>query len=473
MNKANTLQELLNHKIFKLIQQAADELGLEAYVIGGFVRDKILERKEPKDIDVVAVGSGIALARKVAEKLNSRKVNVFKNFGTAQVIYQDWELEFVGARKESYQRDSRKPIVEDGSLQDDQKRRDFTINALALSLNEKNYGTLLDPFGGIKDLEEGIIRTPLEPSRTFSDDPLRMLRAIRFATQLNFAITDECMQALSDNSERLKIISMERIADELHKIMLTPTPSKGLILLYKTGLLKHFLPEITALAGVEEIAGQTHKDNFYHTAQVVDNISEHTDNLWLRYAALFHDIGKPVTKRFIQPTGWTFHNHEYVGGKMLRKVFKRLSFPLGEEFRYVQKMVQLSSRPQSIVDDHVTDSAVRRLLFDAGDDIEDLMLLAEADITTRSKKRKQRFLKNFQLVRNKLKEVEEKDQVRNFQPPLSGKEIMAIFNLQPGPEIGKIKNAVKEAILEGEIKNDPEEARVYAQKIAEGLGISG
>lgn len=471
MGESKTLQELLDHKIFKVIQEAADELGLDAFVIGGYVRDKILQRKNPKDIDVVAVGSGIALAKKVAGKLGSRKVNVFKNFGTAQVIYRDWELEFVGARKESYQRHSRKPVVEDGSLQDDQNRRDFTINALAISLNAKSYGELLDPFEGMKDLQEGIIRTPLQPSQTFSDDPLRMLRAIRFATQLNFTITEPCMQALSENCDRLKIISMERIADELHKIMLTPRPSKGLILLFRTGLLKQFLPEITALAGVEEIAGQTHKDNFYHTAQVVDNIADHTDKLWLRYAALFHDIGKPVTKRFVKPTGWTFHNHEYVGGKMLRKIFKRLRFPLGEEFRYVQKMVQLSSRPQAIVDEHVTDSAVRRLLFEAGDDIEDLMLLAEADITTRSKKRKQRFLKNFQVVRHKLKEVEEKDQVRNFQPPLSGKDIMTMFSLQPGPEIGKIKNAVKEAILEGEIKNDPEEARSYAKKIAADLGI--
>jgi putative nucleotidyltransferase with HDIG domain len=464
-------QEFIQQKEFSVIAQAAAELGVEAYVIGGFVRDKILQRKEPKDIDVVTVGSGIALAKKVAQLLKVKNVAVFKNFGTAQVKYKDIELEFVGARKESYQRHSRKPIVENGSLADDQNRRDFTINALAISLNKDTYGQLLDPFKGIDDLEKGLIRTPLEPGITFSDDPLRMLRAIRFATQLNFTITDECLEALTENAARLEIISKERISDELHKIMKAPKPSKGLILLHRAKLMPQFLPEVSALAGVEEIEGQSHKDNFYHTAQVVDNIAETTDKLWLRYAALFHDIGKPRTKKFIKPTGWTFHHHEFVGAKMVPKIFKRLKWPLGEPQRYVKKIVELSSRPQAIVDEQATDSAARRLLFEAGDAVEDLMLLAEADITTRNERKKQGFLKNFKEVRKRLKEVEEKDQVRNFQPPLTGDEIMRLFNLSPGREIGLIKNAVKEAILEGQIKNNRVEALAFAKSKAAELGL--
>jgi tRNA nucleotidyltransferase (CCA-adding enzyme) len=464
-------QTFLQHRAFSAVAQAAQELKVDAYVIGGFVRDKLLQRQEPKDIDIVTVGSGIKLAEKVAEILKVKNLSIFKNFGTAQVKWKNIELEFVGARKESYQRNSRKPLVENGSLADDQNRRDFTINALALSLNAKDFGQLLDPFNGVEDLNQGLIRTPLAPNQTFSDDPLRMLRAIRFATQLNFTITNQCLEALSQNAARLEIISAERISEELHKIMRSKKPSKGLILLHRTGLLPKFLPEVSALAGVEEIEGQSHKDNFYHTAQVVDNIAENTQNLWLRYAALFHDIGKPPTKKFVKPTGWTFYHHEYVGAKMLPKIFKRLKWPLGKPLRYVKKIVALSSRPQAIVDEQATDSAARRLLFEAGNDIEDLMLLAEADITTRNERKKQGFLNNFKQVRKKLKAVEEKDQVRNFQPPLSGNEIMQLFKLNPGPEIGQIKNAVKEAILEGKIKNNRPEALALAQNIAAELGL--
>ncbi len=465
-------KEFLVHPAFEAISKAAHELHVEAFVIGGFVRDKLLKRKEPKDIDVVTIGSGIILAQKVAEILKVKKVTVFKNFGTAQVKWKELELEFVGARKESYQRNSRKPIVENGSLADDQNRRDFTINALALDLGPENFGALLDPFNGLKDLEKGLIRTPLEPGTTFSDDPLRMLRAIRFATQLDFTISQECLAAIGENAPRLEIISRERISEELHKIMRSPKPSRGVILLHRCNLLKQFLPEVSALAGVEEIGGQSHKDNFYHTAQVVDNIAHTTDDLWLRYAALFHDIGKARTKKFIKPTGWTFHHHEYVGAKMLPKIFKRMKWPLGEPLRYVRKVVELSSRPQAIVDEQATDSAARRLLFDAGDAIEDLMLLAEADITTRNERKKQRFLNNFQEVRKRLKEVEEKDHVRNFQPPLSGEEIMKLFKLSPGPEIGQIKNAVKEAILDGEIQNNKEEALAFAKAKAREIGLA-
>ncbi len=465
------MKKFLDLEIFETIGAAADDLGLETYLIGGYVRDKILGRKQAKDIDVVAVGSGIELAEKVAEYLGGLKVNTFKNFGTAQIKYGDLELEFVGARKESYQRDSRKPIVEDGSREDDQKRRDFTINAMALSLNKETYGELLDPFNGQEDLNNGIIRTPLDPIITFSDDPLRMMRAIRFATQLDFHIEDSCLEAIQSQNERLKIISMERIVDELHKIMASAKPSKGLILLYKTGLLQHFLPEVVALAGVEEIEGQSHKDNFYHTAIVVDNLAERSDKLWLRYAALFHDIGKPVTKKFIEGTGWTFHSHEFVGAKMVNRIFKRLRLPLGEPMRYVKKMVELSSRPQAVAEDHATDSAARRLLFDAGEDIDDLMLLCESDITTRNEKKKRRYLKNYQEVRERIKEVEEKDRIRNFQPPVDGQEIMQLFALKPGPEIGILKTAVKDAILDGEIKNNYDEALAFIQEKAAQMGL--
>ncbi len=463
--------QFLDKDIFKLIGACADELNLEAYVIGGYVRDRILKRKDPKDIDIVAVGSGIDLAEAVAKKLGGPKVNVFKNFGTAQIKYGELELEFVGARKESYQRDSRKPIVEDGSREDDQKRRDFTINALALGLNEGNFGDLLDPFQGMEDLQNGIIRTPLDPEITFSDDPLRMMRAIRFASQLDFFITEECLAAISSQHERLKIISMERIVDELHKVMASPKPSKGLILLYRTGLLQHFLPEVVDLAGVEEKEGQSHKDNFYHTAIVVDNVAERSENVWLRYAALFHDIGKPRTKKFVVGTGWTFHSHEFIGAKMLPKIFRRLKLPLGEPLRYVKKMVELSSRPQAVAEDHATDSAARRLLFDAGEDIDDLMTLCESDLTTRNEKKKRRFLKNYAEVRSKLKEVEEKDRLRNFQPPIDGQEIMNLFEIKPGPQIGVLKTAVKDAILDGAIQNDYNEALAFIKEKAQEIGL--
>lgn len=467
------MEEILDKKIFKLIGEAADELQMETYVVGGYVRDKLLRRnKESKDIDFVAVGSGITLAKKVAEKLGRSKISVFKNFGTAQVKYKELELEFVGARKESYNRDSRKPIVEDGTLDDDQKRRDFTINAMAVCLNADRYGELVDPFNGIADLENQIIRTPLDPHITYSDDPLRMMRAIRFASQLGFKIEEKSLAAISETKDRIAIISTERVSDELNKIMLSPKPSVGLRLFFETGLMEYFLPEIIALKGVEEVDGQLHKDNFYHTLQVVDNISETTDNLWLRYAALFHDIGKPVTKKFIKGTGWTFHNHEFVGAKMVFKVFKRMKLPLGDKLKYVQKIVRMSSRPIAVTEEQATDSAARRLLFDAGDDINDLMLLCEADITTQNQKKKARFLANFQTVRARLKEVEEADQIRNFQPPVDGAEIMKIFNIPPGREIGIIKEFIKEAILEGTIKNNHEEALALALAKGKELGLS-
>ncbi len=466
------MKELISHKIFKTISAAAQTTGLETYVVGGYVRDKILKRKDPKDIDFVAVGSGIELAQEVAKLLGRSKISVFKNFGTAQVCYGELDLEFVGARKESYQRDSRKPIVEDGTLEDDQKRRDFTINAMAISLNPNDYGTLIDPFGGIEDLKKGIIRTPLEPEITYSDDPLRMMRAIRFASQLGFEIEKKSLNAIISTKERIEIISKERVSDELNKIMLSPKPSVGLRLFYETGLMHYFLPEVVALKGVEEIDGQLHKDNFYHTLQVVDNISQTTDKLWLRYAALFHDIGKPVTKKFIKGTGWTFHNHEFVGSKMIYKIFKRMKLPLSDKLKYVQRIVMMSSRPIAVTDDQATDSAARRLLFDAGEDINDLMLLCEADITTKNQKKKEGFLKNFQVVRARLKQVEEADSIRSFQPPVDGAEIMQTFGLSPGREIGIIKEAIKEAILEGVIKNDYEEARTFMLAKGKELGLT-
>lgn len=449
----------------------ADRLGMETYVIGGYVRDSLLQRGQPKDIDIVTIGSGIKLAQALAEELGVKKVNTFKNFGTAQFRYKQWEVELVGARRESYRADSRKPIVEDGSLEDDQNRRDFTINALALCLNAERYGDLLDPFNGSEDLQKGIIRTPLEPGITFSDDPLRMLRAVRFATQLHFSIEPTCREALRQNAHRLQIISKERIADELHKIMAAPKPSIGIILLYQSGLLGQFLKEVENLRGVEEIDGQSHKDNFYHTAQVVDNVAARSENLWLRYAALFHDIGKPITKKFIKPTGWTFHNHEYVGAKMVYRIFKRLKLPLGEPLKYVQKIVRLSSRPIAVSEDTATDSAARRLLFEAGSDLEDLMILAESDITTRNKRKKAQFLENFAEVRRRLQEVEEKDQIRNFQPPVSGGDIMNSFDLAPGPHIGHIKEAIKEAILEGNLPNERAAALQYMWQKGKEMGL--
>lgn len=462
----------LTHNIFKVISEASEELQMESYVIGGFVRDYILKRGEPKDIDIVAVGSGIELAKKVAEKLPHKpKVQIFKTYGTAMLRAFDMEIEFVGARRESYQKDSRKPLVKDGTLVDDQNRRDFTINALALGLNDKNYGDLLDPFNGLEDLNAKIIRTPLDPDITYSDDPLRMLRAIRFATQLNFKIEKGSLEAISRNKNRIKIISKERITDELHKIMLADKPSKGFSLLHKTGLLQIIMPELTALEGIDEIEGQRHKDNFWHTLEVVDNISENTNDLWLRWAALLHDIGKAPTKKFHKKIGWTFHGHEFVGAKMVYKLFKRLRLPLNEKMKFVQKLVLMSSRPIAIVDNDVTDSAVRRLIFDAGEDIEDLMTLCEADITTKNPKRFKKYHNNFKLVRSKMKEVEERDHVRNFQPPVSGEEIMETFSIKPSREIGIIKETIKEAILEGEIPNEHEAARKLMLKKGKELGL--
>ncbi len=466
-------KKALTDPIFSIISQAADELAVECYVIGGFVRDYLLNRGKAKDIDIVAVGSGIALAEKVASKLEGYPaISVFKNFGTAMIKHDDIELEFVGARKESYHRDSRKPVVENGTLQDDQNRRDFTINALALSLNSHDFGNLLDPFDGIVALEKGIIRTPLDPDITYSDDPLRMMRAIRFATQLNFVIEAKSLQAITDNKARIKIISKERIVDELNKIMLCDVPSKGFSLLHKTGLLELILPELTALQGIEEIEGQKHKDNFWHTLEVVDNICKTTDKLWLRWAALLHDIGKAPTKRFHKKIGWTFHGHEFVGSKMVYKLFKRLRLPLNEKMKYVQKLVLMSSRPIVLAEEFVTDSAVRRLVFDAGEDVEDLMTLCEADITTKNQKKQRRYKNNFKLVREKITEVEERDRIRNFQPPVSGEEIMKAFNLKPSKEIGIIKEAIKEAILEGEIPNEHGAARDFMLKKGASLGLN-
>lgn len=452
-------KKAIQHPIFKLIGDTSKELGVESYVIGGFVRDYFLKRGTPKDIDVVAIGSGIELAKKVASKLKGKpQVSIFKNFGTAMIKQQDLELEFVGARKESYHRDSRKPVVEDGSLEDDQNRRDFTINAMALALNPENFGLLLDPFNGLDDLDKKRIKTPLEPSITYSDDPLRMMRAIRFATQLDFTIEPKSLTAIAENKERIKIVSKERIVDELHKILMSKKPSIGFKLMHQTGLLPLILPELHALQGIEEIEGQRHKDNFWHTLEVVDNISENTDDVWLRWAALLHDIGKAPTKRFHKKIGWTFHAHEFVGSKMVFKLFKRLRMPLNDKMKFVQKMVLMSSRPIILSEDHVTDSAVRRLVFDAGENVDDLMTLCEADITTKNPKKQKKYKNNFQIVRQKIKEVEERDHIRNFQPPVSGEEIMKAFNLRPSKEIGIIKEAIKEAILEGEIPNEHDEA---------------
>jgi len=472
MPNTKNYSQALQHPIFKIISQASAELKIESYVIGGFVRDLLLERGEHKDIDVVAVGSGIELAKKVSSLLDHKpKVQIFKNYGTAMLHAFDMEIEFVGARKESYNLDSRKPVVEDGTLEDDQDRRDFTINALALSLTENNFGELLDPFNGLEDLKSKLIKTPLDPDITYSDDPLRMMRAIRFATQLNFKIETESLEAITRNKDRIKIISGERIVEEINKILLSEKPSVGFTLLHKTKLLPIIMPQLTALEGIEEIEGQRHKDNFWHTLEVVDNISENTDNLWLRWAALLHDIGKAPTKKFHKKIGWTFHGHEFVGAKMVYKLFKHMRLPLNEKMKYVQKLVLMSSRPIVIADENVTDSAVRRLVFDAGEEIEDLMTLCEADITTKNPKRFKKYHNNFKKVRIKIKEVEERDHVRNFQPPVSGEEIMETFNLKPSREIGIIKDAIKEAILEGEIANDYEAARNYMLKKGAELGL--
>ncbi|MFQ3174989.1 MAG: putative nucleotidyltransferase with HDIG domain [Flavobacterium sp.] len=472
MNIKTSYKEFLNNKIFQVVSQASQELNIESYVIGGFVRDLILKRDFKKDIDIVAVGSGIELAIKVSALLPKKpKVQVFKTYGTAMLRFEDTEIEFVGARKESYHFESRNPVVENGTLEDDQNRRDFTINALALSLNRETFGQLVDPFDGLKDMENKVLKTPLAPNITYSDDPLRMMRAIRFANQLNFEIEKNSLESITKNAERIKIISGERIVDELNKILSTDKPSVGFLLLYKTGLLDILLPELTALNQVEEIEGQTHKNNFYHTLEVVDNICPNTDDVWLRWAALLHDIGKAPTKRFNKKQGWTFHGHEFLGGKMVKKIFERLHMPLNQKMKFVQKMVMMSSRPIVLSQETVTDSAVRRLVFDAGEDVENLMTLCEADITTKNPNKFKKYHANFEIVRKKIVEVEERDQVRNFQPPITGDEIMAIFDLKPSQKIGILKEAVKEAILEGEITNDYDAAYEFVLRRGEKLGL--
>ena len=466
------LSQNKNFKLFKTISQVAAGNNQTVFIVGGFVRDLLMKRESPTDIDFVTEGNGIDLAKSAAKEINPNlKVSIFKTYGTAMFKFQGLDLEFVGARKESYSENSRNPFVESGTLEEDQKRRDFTINALAISLNQNNFGELIDPFDGLVDLKNKILRTPLSPAQTYSDDPLRMMRAIRFASTLNFKIEQDSLEAIKEEKDRIKIVSLERIMVEFNKIMLSEKPSIGLKLLEETGILPLIMPELTALKGIEEIEGQTHKDNFWHTLEVVDNISKNTDKLWLRWAALLHDIGKAPTKKFVEGTGWTFHGHEFLGSKMVKTIFHRLKLPLGNDMKYVQKLVKLSSRPISLVDDDTSDSALRRLLFDAGEDLEDLFILNKADITTKNSAKQNRFKQNFEVVAEKIKQVEEKDQVRNFQPPISGEEIMELFGLQPGREIGILKEKVKEAILEGEISNDKEEARNFVIKEGENLGL--
>ena len=479
LERADLVAHLSSKPIFTTIGEVADGLGVECYIVGGYVRDLFLERPS-KDIDVVVVGSGIETAKALGNKLGRKAhVSVFKNFGTAQVkTYDGLEIEFVGARRESYSRDSRKPIVEDGTLEDDQNRRDFTINAMAICLNRERFGTLVDPFNGVWDLEDRVIATPLDPDITFSDDPLRMMRCVRFATQLNFEIEPETFDALHRNRERIGIISGERIIDELQKIMASDSPARGLELLFQCGLLELIFPELTALQGVDSVGGRAHKDNFWHTLEVLTNVvkvqkAEGEDNLWLRWAALLHDIGKPKSKRFDPQQGWTFHNHNYIGEKMVPAIFRRMKLPMDERMKYVQKLVGLHMRPIVIADDIVTDSAVRRLLFEAGDDIDDLMTLCEADITSKNEQRKQRFLDNFRLVREKLVDLEERDRIRNFQPPVSGEEIMERFHLPPCQEVGILKNAIKDAILDGEVPNEHDAALAFLIDFAEKRSIRG
>jgi poly(A) polymerase len=465
------MKQHLQHPIFKIISETADQLNQETYVIGGYVRDLILNRPSP-DIDVVTVGSGIKLAELVARKLGpSIQVNVFKTYGTAMLKYQSMEVEFVGARKESYNEDSRNPIVEDGTLEEDQNRRDFTINALAICLNADRFGELVDPFGGIQDIENKIMRTPLEPGITFSDDPLRMMRAIRFATQLGFTIEDKTLAAIGKNKNRINIITKERIGEELNKIILSSKPSIGFKLLDKTGLLELIFPELHRMKGREEVNGIGHKDNFYHTLEVLDRIAPNTNNLWLRWSALLHDIAKPATKKYSPQLGWTFHSHNFVGAKMVPSLFKKMKFPLNEKMKYVQKIVELHMRPIVLSEEEVTDSAIRRLLFEAGDDIDDLMTLCEADITSKNPEKVKKYYSNFQLVRQKLKDLEERDHIRNFQPPVSGETIMEVYGLSPCREVGLIKNAIKDAILDGVIANDKDQAYQFMLKIAGEMGL--
>ncbi len=456
--------------IFPIVRDCADRLGVEAYVIGGYVRDRIMARPT-KDVDIVCIGSGIELAKAVSKAIGGAKVTVFKRFGTAMLRHGDLEVEFVGARKESYDFDSRKPTVEDGTITDDQNRRDFTINALAIGLNSRNWGELVDPFNGLEDMRNGILRTPLEPATTYSDDPLRMMRAIRFATQLDFTIATDSFQAIADHRERIRIVSQERITDELNKIVMAPVPSKGFKLLFNTGLLQIIFPKMAELFGVDIIKGRGHKDNFYHTLQVLDNISRNTDDLWLRWAAILHDIEKPFTKRFHPKQGWTFHGHEDRGARAVPEIFRQLKLPMNEKMRFVQKMVMLHLRPIVLAQEVVTDSAVRRLAFDAGEDIDSLMTLCEADITSKNDEKVKRYLANFELVRQKLVEVEEKDKVRNWQPPVSGQDIMDTFNIGPGREIGLIKDAIREAILDGEIGNDRDQAFALMLRKGQELGL--
>ena len=466
------IQKYLEQKIFETISEVADSLKVDTYIVGGFVRDILLNKELKQDIDIMCVGSGIELAKKIQKKISSKeKIKIFKRYGTAMINYDNLNIEFVGSRKESYSKNSRNPNIESGSFLDDMLRRDFTINTLAIQLNKSNYGKLIDTFNGLKDLERKIIITPTDPNKTFSDDPLRMIRAVRFASQLKFDIDRETEKSILKNSSRLKIVSPERISDEINKILMTDAPSIGFKYLESMGLLKYIIPELIELKGIEEIEGQTHKDNFYHTLEVLDNISKNTQNLWLRWAALLHDIGKAPTKKFNKKIGWTFYGHEYVGSKMVKKIFQKLSLPLNDKLKYVQRIVMMSSRPIIISEEIVTDSAVRRLIYDAGDTIDDLLIMCEADITTKNQKKFIEYQNNFKIVRNKIKDVEERDNIRNFQPPITGKIIMDYFKIKPSKEIGIIKEKIKNSILDGEIKNDYDDAFELMKKVGNSLGL--